>query len=102
MSDDNQILIPDSFLRLFVDAGQIRPRASRDHISERHEWCEDMAQMLMEPCRTALWDLGITPEDVLDRTRSSLAGPETGLSALELQWVMQRLAELLGWPMPAG
>ena len=102
MSDDNQILIPESFIQLFIPPGRQRPSASRDAIAQRYEWCEDMAQMLVEPCRNALWDLGVTEADVLERTGTSLISPQTGLSEAESGWVTRRLAELLDWPWPAG
>jgi hypothetical protein len=45
MSDENQSVIPRSFVDLFVPAGAIKPRESRAVIAARYELCEDMAQM---------------------------------------------------------
>ena len=102
MSDDNQILIPTSFMNLFIEPGRIKPIENRQVIAQRYDLCEDMAQMLVEPCRESLWDLGITESDVLQRTEQGLAASETGLSGPETQWVVRRLAELLGWEWLQG
>jgi hypothetical protein len=102
MSDDNQILIPTSFMNLFIEPGRIKPSETREVIAQRYDLCEDMAQMLVEPCRESLWDLGITESDVLQRTDQGLAASETDLSGPETQWVVRRLAELLGWEWLQG
>jgi hypothetical protein len=49
MSDDNQIVIPPSFIALFVEPGRTRPSATKEVIYERYDFCEDMASMLT-PC----------------------------------------------------
>lgn len=98
MSDESQILIPRSFIELFIPPGRVKPTASRDHIAERHELCEDLAQMLTEPARARLFELGITEADVLHRMRDGLA--EGGVvEPAEAAWVVRRLAELLDWPL---
>lgn len=102
MSDDNQILIPESFLNLFIEPGRIKPTETRQTIAQRYDLCEDMAQMLVEPCRESLWDLGITEADVLQRTAQGLTGTDTGLNEAQTRWVVRRLAELLGWEWPQG
>jgi hypothetical protein len=100
-SSDNQIVIPPSFIALFVPPGRSRPSEPREVIAERHELCEDMAQMLMEPAQTRLFSLGITEADVLQRMHAGLLAA-TGAAAVvneaEAQWVICRLAELLDWP----
>lgn len=98
MSDDNQIQIPESFIRLFVDPGRIKPREPREVIARRYDLCEDMAQMLMEPARQTLWELGITEQDVLERMGLGLRGGALDLSPEESAWVIRRLAELMEWP----
>jgi hypothetical protein len=100
MSDVSQVVVPPSFIELFVAPGRIKPNAPREFILERYELCEDMATMLVEPAQTRLWELGITEEDVLERIHRGLAGADAGLSAAEARWVMRRLAELLGWSCP--
>jgi hypothetical protein len=94
---DSQIEIPESFIRLYLDPGRIKPRESRAFIAQRYDLCEDMAQMLMDPARDTLWQLSITEWDVLQRMQQGLIGGEVNLSLDESQWVAQRLAELLGW-----
>ena len=37
MSDDYQILIPPSFMALFVEPGKHKPNAPRTHIAQRYE-----------------------------------------------------------------
>ena len=100
MSDDNQIVVPPSFIALFVPSGRSRPVESRDVIAQRHELCEDMACMLVETARTQQWDLGITETDVLGRIHRGLQGGTAGLSEAEAGWVLHRLAELLEWDDP--
>lgn len=104
MSDDeSQIEVPASFIALFVPAGRIKPTAPWREIRERYEYCEDLANMLTDTAGTQLWQLGITESDVLSRIGQGLqggpAGP-AGVSDDEAQWVLRRLAELLGWSWP--
>ncbi len=97
MSDDSQIIIPPSFIALFVEPGRTRPSATKEHILERYDFCEDLASMLTETATTKLWELGITEADVLSRMHQGLLVAEVGVNNDEAQWVMTRLAELLGW-----
>lgn len=101
MSDDSQIIVPPSFIALFVAAGRSRPSAPRDEIAARYEYCEDLATMLTEHASATLWELGITEGDVLERMHRGLrSGQDTGeatVSEMEATWVIRRLAELLGW-----
>ena len=100
MSDENQIVVPPSFIAIFVPAGRSRPTATRQDIAQRHELCEDMACMLMEHAQGRLWELGITEADVLERIHRGLLGGEAGVSVAEAGWVTHRLAELLEWDDP--
>jgi hypothetical protein len=96
MPDPNQIVIPRSFIDLFVPPGAHKPSASREHIAERYDLCEDMAQMLTEPARVRRFELGIAEVDVLERMYAGLhAG--TVVDEPEARWVVRRLAELLEW-----
>ena len=97
MSDDNQIIIPPSFIALFIEPGRIKPSAGKEQILERYDFCEDLANMLTETAATKLWELGITESDVLDRMHQGLMVADIGVSEAEAQWVITRLAELMGW-----
>ncbi len=97
MSDGNQIIIPPSFIALFVEPGRSKPSATREHIYERYDLCEDLANLLMEQATNKLWELGITEADVLERIHQGLGDVDIGLSAAQAQWVISRLAEILGW-----
>jgi hypothetical protein len=97
MSDDSQIIVPPSFIALFMVPGRSKPGASRDEIAQRHELCEDMATMLTEHASAKLWELGVTQADVLARVYKGLLDGEAGLTQAEARWVVRRLAELLGW-----
>jgi hypothetical protein len=97
MSDESQVVVPASFIALYVEPGRIKPSAPREAIAERYEFCEDLATMLMDHAQTKLWDLGITERDVLERTHQGLAGEASSVSPAEAEWVIRRLAELLGW-----
>ena len=96
MRDGNQIIIPPSFVALFVELGRSKPSATREHIYERYDLCEDLANLLTEQASNKLWELGITEVDVLERIHQGLGDVDIGLSAAEAQWVISRLAEILG------
>ncbi len=98
MSDENQVHVPPSFIDLFVPPGRHRPIESREHIAQRHELCEDLAQLLTDHATTLLFQLGVTEQDVLVRVHRGLLGPDAVVSPIEAWWVAQRLAELLQWP----
>lgn len=97
MNDENQIIVPPSFIALYVAPGRIRPSAPREEIAARYEFCEDLATMLTEHARNQLFELGVTEDDVLVRCHRGLLAPESGVDAAEARWVARRLAELLGW-----
>ncbi|MGE0314912.1 MAG: ATPase with chaperone activity [Lautropia sp.] len=103
MSEENQTEIPRSFIALFVPPGRLRPTESRAFILARYEFCEDLATMLVEHARNLLFDLGITEQDVLERCHRGLVGGDPADPALaqqEADWIVRRLAELLGWDDP--
>ena len=97
MSEESQIVVPPSFIALFVDPGRSRPNVSRAEIAARYETCEDLANMLTEHARTILWQLGVAEVDVMVRVHRGLLDPASGVSAAEARWVTRRLAELLEW-----
>lgn len=97
MSDDSQILVPGSFIALYLAPGRRRPSASRDEIVQRYEFCEDLATMLVDTASTRRAELGLAEDLVLERVRRGLDEPPLGLSPAEADWVLRRLAELLGW-----
>ncbi len=100
MSEDNQFVVPPSFIALFVPPGRSKPSESREHIAQRCEFCEDLAQMLTEQASTKKWELGVTEHDVLERMHRGLTGEGAVVTAAEAWWVTRRLAELLEWPDP--
>jgi hypothetical protein len=101
MSDEDQSFIPRSFIDLYVDPGRVKPREPRSVIAERYDYCEDLAQMLVETAQTKLWDLKVTEADVLERIGQGLvAAGGAGVDAAEARWVLTRLCELLGWERP--
>jgi hypothetical protein len=97
MSEENQFLVPQSFIDLFIPTGRIKPSESLETIARRYDLCEDMAQMLTEHARSKLFELGITEQDVLDRIHAGLAAGDQ-FSEVEARWIARRLAELLEWP----
>ena len=98
MSDENQLVVPPSFIALFVEPGL--HAGAFQHLD--HHYCEDLAQMLTETASARRWELGITEDDVLERLRRGLADPAAGVTGPEAVWVIRRLAELLGWPDPGA
>ena len=98
---ESQILLPPSFVALFVPPGKIKPTEPYEVIAQRHELCEDMAQLLTEQAAQLQFKLGVHESDVLERMHAGLSSGEAGLSAAEAGWVVKRLAELLDWPWPS-
>ena len=98
---ESQILLPESFVALFVPPGKIKPTAPYEDIAQRHELCEDMAQLLTEQAAQLQFKLGVHESDVLERIHAGLSSGETGLSAAGAGWVDKRLAELLDCPWPS-
>lgn len=98
MSEEiNQIVVPPSFIELFIEPGRIKPNAPREQIAQRYEMCEDLATALTEQAGTLQWQLGIAERDVLERVHAGLREPSSGLTGAEAQWVVRRLAELMDW-----
>ena len=103
MSDENQIVVPPSFIALYVEPGRLKPSAPRLVIAARYEFCEDLAQMLTEQAMDKRWQLSITEDDVLNRMLGGLRSVDSVVNEPEAQWVVTRLAELLDWPaLPAA
>lgn len=103
MNEDSQIVVPPSFIALYLAPGGIRPSAPREAIAQRYEFCEDLAAMLVDPASTRRWELGLSDDVVLERTHLGLLQGDAGLSPAEADWVVRRLAELLGWePLPSA
>lgn len=94
MTEGSQIVVPPSFVALFIPVGRLRPTETAASIEQRYELCEDFAQMLLGQAQTRQWELGITQADVLQRMAQGLDGSEVFTPA-EAQWVLTRLAELL-------
>ena len=101
----SQMEVPRSFVEIYSSeaAGRVRklvlPLAA---LQERHEFCEDLAQALVDSSRARLFELRVTEEDVLHKVFVGLTASEEVLSRAESQWVVRRLAELLNWePMPS-
>jgi hypothetical protein len=101
MDDDaNQIEPPPSFVALFTTPSGRLTQPIRA-VRERYELCEDMAQMMAEQAAVALFKSGGTEREVLEKMRTALGAVDDALPAPQIGWVLQRLAELLGWPAPS-
>jgi hypothetical protein len=100
MTDEYQIEIPQSFLTLFVEPGRQKLNASREHIAQRYELCEDMANLLTETAGNMQFSLGIAENDVLKRIHCGLTGEAAVVTEVEARWVLCRVAELMGWALP--
>jgi hypothetical protein len=99
MEDPNQLLIPPAFMALYSAHG--RPTASRAHVQQRHDWCEDMAVQMTTLCASLEHRHDLGKEEVLRRCWSGLLEEGSGVDAAEAAWVVARTAELLEWPHPA-
>jgi hypothetical protein len=89
--------IPASFLDLHRTGPGGRLKARLADVAERHEFCEDLAQMLVDTARDARAHLQVTEDDVLERIGRGLRGPQAPVDPAEAGWVLRRLAELLQW-----
>lgn len=96
MTDDYQIPIPPSFQSLYLDARR-RLTLPLAEFRARYELCEDMAQLLVEQCKSIHFGQGVAEDEILERVLAGLADPASGFSAPESRWIVTRLAELLGW-----
>mgnify|MGYP001179556996 CR=1 FL=1 len=99
LEDDNQILIPPSFVALYSDARQ-RLQLPRSELQARYELCDDLACTLVEQAGLIYHGGARSEEGVLLGMHAALAGAETGVSPQEARWITLRLAELLGWRSP--
>lgn len=98
--DDNQIEVPDSFVALYAAPGGHRMLRPAQHVRERYELCEDMAQMLAQRATAAQFATDGSEAEVLSRIAQTLEASESPFSKPEVAWVVRRLAELLDWPAP--
>lgn len=90
--------IPGSFVALYrADGARGRVQLSLAELAERYDYCEDLAQMLVDTARQAHLDAGLPPSDVLERIERGLADGAAGASPAEAQWTLRRLAELMRW-----
>lgn len=100
MSDDYQIDIPPSFFAVYTDARQ-RLSEPITVVRSRYDVCEDLASHLVQQAQL-LHHVEVPSEDeILVRIHAGLNSPDAGVSAAEAQWIVRRLAELLGWNCPA-
>jgi len=97
MSVDNQIEPPQSFMAMYVTPGRSRPNAPQEIVLARYEQCEDMACLLTEHARTLAFKENFSESDVLARCHRGLHDAASDFNEKEAEWVICRLAELLGW-----
>ena len=100
MQDPNQLDVPASFIALYLVAGRLKRSATRDLVTSRYEFCEDLANHLWEYARAQHHDLGVAEDEVLRRCRLGLLTDASVLDEAEADWVVRRLAELTGWDSP--
>lgn len=100
MDDANQIEVPPSFLALFTTPGGLRLTQPMADVRQRYELCEDLAQMLCEQASAAAFKSGSSESEVLGGLQAALSSQDGPLQAGEPGWVVTRVAELLGWPLP--
>jgi hypothetical protein len=99
MSDDNQIVLPESFIALFVPPGKFKPSMGHKEMAARYELCEDLANLLTEQAANMQFTLGITEDLVLAQCEQGLLTEPAVVLPTEARWVVCRLAELLNWPI---
>lgn len=94
--DENQTFVAESFADLFRD-GRNRLTIPKEELSTRHEFCDDMAQMLVETCQTIHFRDGVDESTVLDRVHEGLMQQRSQFNEDEAWWVVRRAAELQQW-----
>jgi hypothetical protein len=100
MYEENQSELPESFMMLYVKPHQFKPSLPRSELTQRYELCEDLANMLVDTVSTQQFQLGITEDDALEKCWLGLLQQPGLVNDAESFWVVCRLAELLGWPLP--
>lgn len=99
MSEDNQIVLPESFTTLYVAPGKYKPSIGHTEMAMRYELCEDLANLLTEQAANMQFTLGITEDLVLAQCEQGLLAEPAVVLPTEARWVVCRLAELLNWPI---
>jgi hypothetical protein len=94
--DENQTFLPESFSALYRDERQ-RLTEPKEAILGYYELCEDMAQMLVEHCRTVHFRDGVDERQVLERCHAGLVTQGSAFTEPQAEWVIRRTAELLEW-----
>jgi hypothetical protein len=94
--DENQTFVPDSFIELFQDSRK-RLTVPKQELAQRHEFCEDMAVMLTDTCRTIHFRDGVDEDTVLSRCHAGLMQQAEQFPEAQAWWVIRRAAELLQW-----
>lgn len=102
MDDSNQIEVPPSFLALFTAPAGYKLTEPMSVVRARYELCEDLAQMLSEQALGALHSVGGDRGEVLEKMRLGLSADGSPVEPAETAWVVTRVAELLGWELPAS
>ena len=100
MDDPNQIEVPPSFLALYTSAATHRLTQPMAEVRDRYELCEDLSQMLTEHASMQQGDDPASRRSALARTQLALEGEGSPVQPGEAEWVIHRLAELLGWERP--
>ncbi len=98
MYDHNQTLVPESFLALHSAHG--RPLLARAEMEARFDLCEDLALHTASFLASHEQDPDGS-SDALQRCHDGLRIEPAAVSATEAAWVIHRVAELQGWPVPA-
>jgi hypothetical protein len=72
-------------------------------LQERYDVCADLVQQLIPYClRKLLENPTWTQANILLKVAHSAKSKKWGLSTLEVDWIVIRLADELGWPRPVG
>ena len=89
-------------MALYRTPGRSAPSAPQGIVIARYEQCEDMACTLTEHAQTVALKENLSATDVLARCHQGLLASPATFTGKEAVWVICRLAELLGWDVPAA
>lgn len=84
-------------MAMYTTPGSNRPNAPQEAVLARYEQCEDMACTLTEHAQTLAFKENFTEAEVLARCHQGLRDDASDFNEKEAEWVICRLAELLGW-----
>jgi len=92
---------PKVAVRLDLISGTYVSGPTDDELSERYEFCQDLAEQLVAKCKKnrSTKYAALSEVQIFERLLTQLLGTGWGTDA-EMTWVIRRTATQLGWKIP--